>query len=367
MAIFAMTGGGTGGHVMPALAVARELRRRGHECFFIGTRHGLEAKLVPADGFPIEWIESGGLKRVGAMRALRTLAQLPPAVIRVMLLLRRRQPAAVFSTGGYVAGPVMLAAGWRRLPLVVMEPNAIPGMTNRRAARWVTRALVNFPEAARFFRRDRTELTGLPVRDEFFSIPPKPRGQELTVLVTGGSQGSRTLNLSVLGSVPLFRAAGFPVSFLHQAGASQYAEISRLAEQAGLPGRVVPFLDDMPAAFAGADLIVCRAGGTIAEVAAAGKPAILVPLPFAADDHQLRNAESLAKVGAARLVLDKEMNGKRLFEEVTKLASEPEALERMGEAARRFARPGAAQRAADVMEEVARRPSTVPSVAKQSC
>jgi UDP-N-acetylglucosamine--N-acetylmuramyl-(pentapeptide) pyrophosphoryl-undecaprenol N-acetylglucosamine transferase len=352
MAIFAMTGGGTGGHVIPALAVARELRRRGHECFFIGTKRGLEAKLVPADGFSMEWIESSGLKRVGAVRTLRTLSQLPTGILKAAGVLRRRHAAAVFSTGGYVAGPVMLAAGFARLPLVVMEPNAMPGMANRRAARWVTRALVNFPEAAAFFRAGRTEVTGLPVRDEFFVIAPKPPEAELTVLVTGGSQGSRTLNLAALGSVPLFRDAGFPVRILLQSGAAQYEEIARRAAEAELPGEVVPFLDDMPSAFAQADLLVCRAGGTIAEIAAAGKPSILVPLPFAADDHQLRNAEALAKAGAARLVLDREMNGRRLFEEILNLASDREALQRMGEAVRGFARPGAARRAADVMEEV---------------
>jgi UDP-N-acetylglucosamine--N-acetylmuramyl-(pentapeptide) pyrophosphoryl-undecaprenol N-acetylglucosamine transferase len=354
MSLFAMTGGGTGGHVIPALAVARELCRRGHECFFIGTRHGLEAKLVPAAAFPIEWIEIGGLKRVGLVRTLRTLGQLPLSVAAVGRLLTRRRPAAVFSTGGYVAGPVMLAAGLRRIPLVVMEPNAMPGLANRRAGLWVRRALLNFSEAARFFPKDRTEVTGLPVREEFFSIPPKPRGEELTVLVTGGSQGSRTLNQAVLSSVPLFRQARFPIRFLHQAGAAQFADVARQAQEIGLPGEVVAFLDEMPAAFASADLILCRAGaGAVAEVAAAGKPSILVPLPYAADDHQLHNAQALERAGAARLVLDREMSGQRLLAEVTKLAAEQGTLERMGAAARGMARPGAARRAADVLEQCA--------------
>ena len=160
------------------------------------------------------------------------------------------------------------------------------------------------------------------------------------------------MNLAVLESVPLFRAANFPVRFVLQSGAAQYEEIARRAAEAGLPGEVVPFLDDMPAAFARADLLLCRAGGTIAEVAAAGKPAILVPLPFAADDHQRKNAEVLAKAGAARMALDREMGGRRLFEEIVNLASDREAMRLMGDAARQFARPGAARRAADVMEEV---------------
>jgi UDP-N-acetylglucosamine--N-acetylmuramyl-(pentapeptide) pyrophosphoryl-undecaprenol N-acetylglucosamine transferase len=345
---FALAGGGTGGHVIPALAVARELRLRGHEPFFIGTRRGMEARLVPPAGFPIEWIEIGGLKGVGPWKALRTLWQLPAGVLRALRLLRRRHAAALFSMGGYVAGPVMLAAWIARIPIVVMEPNAMPGFTSRSMGRVIARALVSFPESVPYFRRGRTELTGLPVRDAFFRIPPSPRGGTLTVLVTGGSQGSRTLNRAVAESWPLFRDAGFPIRFLHQTGPAPQPEIP------GFSGTIMSFIDDMPAAFAEADLVVCRSGaGAVAELAAAGKPAILVPFPFAADQHQLRNAEALARAGAARLVLDVEMNGHRLFKEVTALASEPGLLQRMGEAARSLAHAGAAHRAAEILEEVA--------------
>src|SRR5579871_831354 len=191
---FVMAGGGTGGHVIPALAVARELRSRGHAVRFIGTRRGMEAKLVPPENFPIEWIEIGGLKRVGLRRTVSTLAELPVSVWQAAHMLERASPAAVFSLGGYVAGPVLLAALWKRLPVIVMEPNAVPGLTHRRLAPFVAKALVSFPETARWFPKDRTEVTGLPIRDEFFHIAPKPRGSVLTVLITGGSQGSRTLN-----------------------------------------------------------------------------------------------------------------------------------------------------------------------------
>src|SRR5579864_8734723 len=181
-AAFVMAGGGTGGHVMPALAVARELRARGHTVRFIGTRLGLEAKLAPAEGLPIEFIEIGGLMRVGLRRTLITLAELPFSVWQASRMLERARPAAVFSTGGYVAGPVLLAALWKRLPVIVMEPNAIPGFTHRRLAPFVARALVSFPETARWFPKGRTEVTGLPVRAEFFQVPPKPRGDKLTIL-----------------------------------------------------------------------------------------------------------------------------------------------------------------------------------------
>jgi UDP-N-acetylglucosamine--N-acetylmuramyl-(pentapeptide) pyrophosphoryl-undecaprenol N-acetylglucosamine transferase len=353
---FLMAGGGTGGHVIPALAVARELQRRGHQPFFIGTRRGIEARLVPAAGFPIEWIEIGGLKQVGGARMLRSLWQIPGSVRRVLGTIRERRPAAVFSMGGYVAGPAMAAAWLKRIPMVLMEPNAVAGMTNRWMGKLVDRALVNFEEAIPQFPSGVAEVAGLPVREEFFSIPPKPRGEGLTLLITGGSRGSRRLNQAARESWPLFRLAGRPVQILHQTGQEDHAALQREFAASGLAGEVVAFIEDMPSAFAQADLIVCRSGaGAVAELAAAGKPAILVPFPFAADQHQLRNAEAMARAGAARLALDSEFTGERLFREVEALASEEGLMDRMGQAAHSLARPGAAQRAADLLEELAER------------
>jgi len=346
---FVMAGGGTGGHVMPALAVARELRARGHAVRFIGTRRGLEARLAPAEGFPIEWIEIGGLMRVGLRKTLVTLGELPFSIWAVSRMLDRERPAAVFSTGGFVAGPVLLAALGKRIPIVIMEPNAIPGFTHRKLARFVSRALVSFPETARWFPDSVTEVTGLPVREEFFTIPPKPRGARLTVLITGGSQGSRTLNRAVKESWPLWDKSA--VRLIHQTGPSAYEALAPEFRESGIEGEMAPFVADMPAAFASADVVVSRAGmSTVSELAAAGKPSLLVPLPTAADQHQLRNAEAMEKIGAARVVLDAELTGARLVEEVSRLARTPGLLEKMGEAARSFAKPGAARRAADVLE-----------------
>ena len=349
---FLMAGGGTGGHVIPALAVARELRQRGHGVFFVGTDRGMEAKLVPAEGFELQIIDIGGLNRVGIRQKLATLARLPFTTLGCAKLVRHA--SAVFSMGGYVAGPPVMAALFRRLPVIVMEPNAVPGFTNRAIGRLVSRALIAFPETAVYFPKGRTEITGLPVREEFFRIPPRPRGDVLHVLITGGSQGSRTLNQAGRESWRLFRQAGSAVHIVHQTGAAGFESMRDEFAKSGLEGQMVAFIGDMPGAFAAADLVICRAGaGAVSELAAAGKPAILVPFPFAADDHQTRNAEALERGGAARLVRDAEFNGERLFATVQSLSAEPGGLERMGESARRFAKPGAARRAADILEEAA--------------
>jgi UDP-N-acetylglucosamine--N-acetylmuramyl-(pentapeptide) pyrophosphoryl-undecaprenol N-acetylglucosamine transferase len=313
---------------------------------FIGTRRGIEAKLVPAADFPIDWIEIGGLNRVGLRQTMASLAELPVSIWQAARLLDRASPVtAVFSMGGYVAGPVLLAALWKKLPVVAMEPNAVPGFTHRKLARFISKALVSFEETVRYFPAGRAEVTGRPVRDEFFAIAPKPRGQVLTVLITGGSQGSQTLNRAAEQSWPLWKKDS--VRLIHQTGERAYADLATKFRASGMAGEISPFLEDMPRAFAQADVIVSRSGGTVSEIAAAGKPSILVPLPGAADQHQLRNAQAFEKAGAARLVLDSEMTGVRLVEEVMGLS---EHLEEMGKAARAFARPGAARRAADILE-----------------
>jgi UDP-N-acetylglucosamine--N-acetylmuramyl-(pentapeptide) pyrophosphoryl-undecaprenol N-acetylglucosamine transferase len=343
-----MAGGGTGGHVIPALAVARELRRRGHDVFFVGTERGLESRLVPAEGFPLRTIEIGGLNRVGVRQKARTLFRLPLVTFDAL----RFHASAIFSMGGYVAGPPVIAALLRGRPVVVMEPNAIPGITNRRIARFVARALVNFPETARFFPSGRTEVTGMPVRDEFFQIRPRQRTDVLHLLVTGGSQGSRAINQVMRQSWPIFRQSGMPVRIVHQTGTAEFDSVRAEFAASGLTGEVVPFIGDMPSAFAAADLVLCRAGAsTASELAAAGRPSILMPFPFAADDHQTRNAEAMQRAGAARMVRDAEMNGEKLVRTIGEMA---DSLDEMGEAAHRLARPGAARRAAEILEEVAR-------------
>jgi UDP-N-acetylglucosamine--N-acetylmuramyl-(pentapeptide) pyrophosphoryl-undecaprenol N-acetylglucosamine transferase len=352
--LFVMAGGGTGGHVIPAISVAREIRRMGHQVLFVGTERGVESKLVPAAGFRLEKIRVGGLKRLGAVTRFISVWRLMRETAGQLARFRDWKPAAVFSMGGYVAGPPVLAALLRGVPVVVMEPNAIPGMTNRWIGRWAKRALINFAETARFFPASRTELTGLPVREEFFNLPSKSDGV-FTVLITGGSQGSRTLNEAARQSWPLFRKAGLPVRLIHQSGSAMYTSLAAEFVESGLAGEVTEFIQDMPGIFAQADLIVGRSGaGAVSELAAAGKPSILIPFPFAADQHQLKNAEAVESAGAARMSPDRDWNGQRFFDTVSDLYRDRAALKAMGEAARRLAHPGAARRAAEILLEVSR-------------
>lgn len=355
---FVLTGGGTGGHVFPALAVAEVLRQRGHRLLFVGTREGMESRLVPEHGYDIEFVRSGGLNRVGLRQRLQTASQLPASVLKARGLLKRFGADAVFSMGGYVAGPVMMAAVMGRVPLVIMEPNAIPGVANRWVAGRVYRALVGFESTRKWFPRS-SEVTGVPVRPEFFAVKPK-QGGKFTVLITGGSRGARTLNRAARESWPLFRESGAPVRVVLQTGANEHAALAQEFLKAAVDGEVVPFIKNMAEAFSGADLVIGRSGaGGVNEIAAAGMASVLVPFPFAADDHQRRNAEELADAGAARMIPDRDFTGERLFTTVEELRENSEALATMRGRVRQFARPGAAERAASVLEESAmRRKST---------
>jgi UDP-N-acetylglucosamine--N-acetylmuramyl-(pentapeptide) pyrophosphoryl-undecaprenol N-acetylglucosamine transferase len=329
------------------------LRDRGHRLLFIGTEDGIEARLVPEAGFEMAFVRSGGLNRVGVKRQIRTVSQLPASVLAARRHLREWGAQAVFSTGGYAAGPVMLAALLSRFRLVIMEPNIVPGFANRKVARRVYRALVGFPTTANWFPLNRSEVTGLPVRPEFFRLEPK-RGGPFTLLITGGSRGAKTLNRASLESWPLFRAGAEPIRIIHQSGAAEHARLAENFRAAGLEGEVVPFLSDMARAFEQADVVLARAGaGAVNEIAAAGMASILVPFPFAADDHQAQNARALAEAAAAIAIPDAEMSGERLYQEVSNLRRNPERLSAMRERVRQFAHPGAAERAADVMEAAA--------------
>jgi UDP-N-acetylglucosamine--N-acetylmuramyl-(pentapeptide) pyrophosphoryl-undecaprenol N-acetylglucosamine transferase len=237
-----------------------------------------------------------------------------------------------------------------------MEPNAAPGLTNRWIARYVRRAIVSFEETRKYFPPGITEVTGVPVREEFFSLPAPPAGRPFTVLITGGSQGSRTLNDAAVAAWPRLREFSRRIYLIHQTGSAQYEKLRPQFEQSGVPGALSAFIQDMPAAFSRADLIICRSGaGAVSELAAAGKPSVLVPFPFAADDHQRHNAEQFVRAGAALLYSDRDWNAAAMFTVIRDLAADPDRLQTMGAAARTLAHPGAARRAADILEEAARK------------
>lgn len=350
-----IAGGGTGGHVIPGLAIAREMRDRyGAVVRFVGTARGLETRLVPEAGFGLELIEVGQLKNVSLATQARTVADLPVGIRRCMKLLRGLRPHVVVGVGGYVSGPAMIAAVLMRVPTLAYEPNAAPGLANRIVGRMVSAAALNFEESRTFFRN--AEVTGVPVRKEFFSLPERRAESPPRLLVFGGSQGARALNL-VMPRVIVDLLARVPgLTVLHQAGA-RHADATREGYAATEADRdrwrVEAFLDDMPAQFAEASLILCRSGSSVAELAAAGKPSLLVPFSQAADDHQRKNAEVFARTGAAAMLPEAEMTPERLLHELTAMLGDEEGLRKMAERARTLARPDALERIGAILRGLA--------------
>jgi len=335
--------------VIPALAIARELRdAHGAEVRFVGTARGLETRLVPEAGFKLELVRSGQLKNVGLATRLRTAMDLPLGLAECMRLLHAFRPQAVVGVGGYASGPGMLAAIVRRVPTLAFEPNAVPGLANRLVGRWVSAAAVNFEQSRSYFRNAR--VTGIPVRAEFFAIQPKTAGR-LRLLVFGGSQGARVLNEAMPRIAGRLLQRFEDLEIVHQAGARHAESTAAAYAAAGVSGervRVQPYLDEMPAEFAAADLVLCRSGAsTVAELGAAGKASLLVPFALAADDHQRRNAEVFREAGAARMLTEAELSADSLLENLTEMLDAPEELRTMGERARRLARP-------DAVKEIAR-------------
>jgi UDP-N-acetylglucosamine--N-acetylmuramyl-(pentapeptide) pyrophosphoryl-undecaprenol N-acetylglucosamine transferase len=343
-----IAGGGTGGHVIPALAIARALRdHHGAEVRMVGTARGLETKLVPEAGFRLELVHVGQLKNVSLSTRLRTAFDLPRGILRCISLLREFRPHVVIGVGGYASGPAMLAAFLLRIPMMAYEPNAAPGLANRLIGKRVDAAAVNFAQTKSFFRN--AEVTGVPVREAFFSLPERVSDGSQHLLVFGGSMGARALNQAMPRIASVLLNALPRLTILHQAGAKHVETTQAAYAASGAdPSRweVRAFLDDMPARFADADLILCRSGSSVAELAAAGKPSLLVPFPFAADDHQHKNALIFAEAGAAVLVPESELTDERLMTGLIGLMSDPERLREMGARARTLAHSDALQRIA---------------------
>jgi len=347
-----IAGGGTGGHVIPALAIARELKSRyGAEVLFVGTARGIENRLVPQAGFGLMRVKVGALKNVGLLTRLRTLIDLPLAIWESRKIIKVFSPDVVVGVGGYASGPAMAAALLRRLPTLAFEPNVVPGFANKIVGRWVSSAAVHFEESKKFFRN--AQVVGVPVRREFFSVPPATDGRLPTLLVFGGSQGAHAINQAVTGAMPEVLRQIPALRIIHQTGERDYNDVRAAYERAGVAAEVSPFIDDMPRAFAQADLLVCRSGAsTVAEITAAGKPAIFVPFPQAADDHQRRNAEAIVQGGAAVLVPQDELTPQGLAKTVVELLDERGRLQQMGERARALSHHDAAGRVARMVAEL---------------
>jgi UDP-N-acetylglucosamine--N-acetylmuramyl-(pentapeptide) pyrophosphoryl-undecaprenol N-acetylglucosamine transferase len=356
-----IAGGGTGGHVIPALAIARELRdAHNAEVRFVGTARGLETRLVPEAGFDLELVRSGQLKNVSLATKLQTAIDLPLGVLACMRLLREFRPQLVVGVGGYASGPGMIAALLKRVPTLAFEPNAVPGLANRLVGRWVSAAAVNFAPTVSFFHN--AHVTGIPVREEFFEVEPKQAGAPPRLLVFGGSQGARVFN-AVLPRIAKGLLNYVPgLTILHQSGAGAAEATTEAYRASGAdPTRweVAEYLDKMPRRFAGADLILCRSGAsTVAELAAAGRAAVLVPFPGAADNHQLKNAEVFQNARAAVLRVQEANDSlmeSYLLSDLSELLLNPERRAEMGRQARSLARPDAARQIAEMVVELAGR------------
>ncbi len=352
--------GGTGGHIYPGIAVAQEIVRRdaSSRVHFVGTARGLETRLVPQAGFELSLIESAGLKNVSLGARVKGLAILPKSFVSARRVMRQFQPDVVVGAGGYVSGPIVLTAAITNRPTLVMESNALPGWTNRVLARFVDRAAVSFEQALPFFR-GKAKVTGNPVRREFFEIPPKQREPgKFSLLVFGGSQGARAINEAMMAALPKLKELPAMLRIKHQTGPADFEKVKAAYDAAGWNERadVRSYIDNMMADFAEADLVLCRAGATTtAELIAAGKASIMVPFPYAADDHQRKNAEALQSAGASRMILQQELSPERLVNEIERLVAEPQTLTHMEEASRKLAQGDAAAAAVDIIEELSQK------------
>jgi UDP-N-acetylglucosamine--N-acetylmuramyl-(pentapeptide) pyrophosphoryl-undecaprenol N-acetylglucosamine transferase len=353
-----IAGGGTGGHVFPALAVAREWLRRGEggerSVVFVGTERGMEARLVPQAGMPLETIRVAGLKGIGGAKFYRNVAMLPAGLLDSEKIIQRHNFGAAFGVGGYASGPMMLLAAMHRIPTVVFEPNVEPGFTNRILAGLATRlAVASDQTAARFGRK--AVVTGIPIRKEFFAIPAKPHRTPFTLLITGGSRGALPINRAVIDSLDRLAARKNELFIVHQTGERDYNAVRVAYARRQFHAEVVPFIENMAERFAQADLILCRSGAiTVAEVTASGRAAIFIPFGASTDAHQTRNAQVMQDAGAANLLPQDELTPERLTNEIFSLLDQPGKIQEMESRARMLARPRAVEDIVDVIEGVRR-------------
>ncbi len=348
-----IAGGGTGGHLFPGVAIAEEFRRRdgANQVLFIGTRRGLEARVLPQIGFDLETLDVEGIKGRGMVRSLAALTKIPRSLIESRRILRSFGPDVVIGVGGYASGPAVLAARFMGVPTAIAEQNAIPGETNKILGRFVDRIFVSFSETTRWFRPERVRVTGNPIRVSIAGAHrrEKKTGELFGLLIFGGSQGAHRINLAVLEALPHLRDLKEKIRITHQTGKDDLEMVKKGYSDQGMEADVLPFITDMASAYGKADLLICRAGATsIAEITASGKAALFVPFPYAVNDHQTKNAELLVNRGAAEMIPERNLTGERLSGIIRRLAAEPGKIGEMGSNA---AALGNTRAAADIVDE----------------
>ena len=352
-----IAGGGTGGHLFPGIAVAEEFLSRdpGNQVLFVGTEHGIEGRLLPRLGFRHEFITAAGIRRKNRLSQMKGLVMLLYGYSQSRKILRQFRPQLVLGVGGYASGPVLMAARGLQIRRFIHEQNAIPGFTNKFLSRFAEKIFISLDESRSFFPAEKLVLTGNPVRKEILAETrrteeePREKGT-FNILVFGGSAGAHSINMAVSAALPLLRGERERLSITHQTGEKDLPEVSLAYQAEQLQAKVVPFIEDMAAAYRDADLIVCRAGATtIAEVTACGKPCIFIPYPHAVDDHQRLNAEALLKQDAGFMLLERELSGESLAQLILELMNDPRQLKVAGENARGLARVEAARTIVDEM------------------
>jgi UDP-N-acetylglucosamine--N-acetylmuramyl-(pentapeptide) pyrophosphoryl-undecaprenol N-acetylglucosamine transferase len=343
-----LAGGGTGGHLFPGLAVAREFQRRDSmaEILFVGTEQGIEFKVLPKEGFKLETIPVRGLKGRGMRGVLDALWGVPAGVFRSLSIIRNFRPDVVIGLGGYASGPLVLAGKLRRLRCAIMEQNLRPGFTNKFLARVVDRVFTSYRESTVYFPRAKVIESGNPVR--WRKLPDVKKSAKFMLLIFGGSTGARRINFALVDALKQLTDLAPKLQVIHQTGSADFAAIKQAYGDLPFEAEVLPFIEKMDEAYARADLVLCRAGATtVAELTAFGKAAILVPYPYAIYDHQRWNAQALRDQQAAEMILDRELNGEILAGRIRTYVSDPARVERMAVAARALGRPEAAARVVD--------------------
>ncbi|HET9451415.1 MAG TPA: undecaprenyldiphospho-muramoylpentapeptide beta-N-acetylglucosaminyltransferase [Aggregicoccus sp.] len=352
-----IAGGGTGGHLFPGIALAEEVltRRAGNEVVFAGTARGLEARVVPQAGYPLELLAAQGLKGKGFLGLLKGLLALPLAFVQSFRILLRQKPDVVVGVGGYASGPVVLAAWLMGIPTAVQEQNALPGFTNKLLGKFVKVVFTSFPEAARFFSSSKVRLIGNPIRRKLMDnyLRSSVAHEGFNILVFGGSLGAKALNARMLEALDSLGDLKDQLRFVHQTGKADVEAVREGYRKRGFHAQVSEFIEDMSAAYASAELVVCRAGATtLAELTVCKKASILVPFPYATDNHQEVNAMSLVNVGAAVMLRESELSGPKLAEQIRELKASPERRRQMEKRAGLLGRPEAAKELADVCAEL---------------